>query len=79
MLTNEEYAQLVIIYYSCVESVKKYRRMNNTRLADSPLDELYRPFFDKYKELVGMEAKYEADEIVRRHYLARWKKYSHEA
>ena len=79
MFNNEEYKQLSDIYSQCIESIKEYRKTHGTPLEETPLDKLYQPLFEAYKRFTGVEPEFDAFEIMRRHYLARWNKYRHEA
>lgn len=79
MFNDKEYRQLSEVHRQCIEEIKKYRRTHETTLAETPLDELYRPLFSTYKELTGIELIFGVDEVMRRHYLSRWEKYRHEA
>lgn len=79
MFDNDEFEQLTMIYQQCVEAVKEYRRTKNTTLLETPLDTIYQPFYAKYKELAGVQAEFNVEEIMRRHYLKRWRDYQLEA
>jgi hypothetical protein len=79
MFNHEEYERLSEVYRQCIASIKGYRRTRRTTLAETPLDDLYEPFFVIYKELTGIEPEFDVNEIMRRHYLSRWRKYRHEA
>ena len=79
MFNNKEYAQLREVFSECIRSIKEYRRINNATLPETPLDDLYKPFGEMYERLAGVELEFDVDEVIRRHYLARWKKYKHEA
>jgi hypothetical protein len=78
MLDDEERQQLHPVFIQCLESIKAYRSEHGVALSDTPLDKLYEPLFVLYKQLTGVEAEFSADEIIRRHYLSRWKAYSDE-
>jgi hypothetical protein len=78
MFDDAEYQRLNRVYLQCLKSIKAYRETHNTTLSDTPVDMLYEPFFALYKQLTGIEAGFSADEIMRRHYLSRWKAYSGE-
>jgi hypothetical protein len=79
MFNNEEYAQLSTVYMQCIKSIKEDRTTHRTSLADTPVDEFYTPFLEVYKQLTGIESEFDPFEIDRHHYLARWKKYRHDA
>ncbi|MCP4541970.1 MAG: hypothetical protein GY832_32985 [Chloroflexi bacterium] len=79
MFNNKEHEQLSEIYSQCIQAIKEYRKAHGTSLAETPLDELHRPFFDLYEQIAGVKSEFDAFEVRRRHYLARWNKYKHEA
>ena len=73
MFDNIEYQRLWVIYLQCIEDIKIYRKTHDVSLQDTSVDTLYQPLFDLYKEISGIEPEFSAEEIMRRHYLARWK------
>ena len=73
MFNDNEYEELKQIYLQCVETIKDYRRVHSTTLSETPLVELYRPPLNKYQELAGVQSDFVVGEIMRRHYLSRWK------
>ncbi len=79
MFNNEEYEQLREVFSECIRNIKEYRRTNNATLPETPLDKLYKPFWELYTWFAGVGPEFDVDEVVRRHYLARWNKYKHEA
>jgi hypothetical protein len=78
MLNDEERQQLRPVFIQCLESIKAYRSEYGVSLSDTPTDELYEPLFALYKQITGVEAEFSAYEIMRRHYLSRWKAYRNE-
>ena len=79
MFNNEESKQVTEVHRQCIEEIKKYRQTYNATLAETPLDELYKPFSVAYKKLTGVELLFSVDEVMQRHYLSRWQEYKHEA
>ncbi len=79
MFDNGEHEQLMKVYQQCLESVKQYRQRHGTRLSETPLEDIYQPFYSKYKELAGGEVQFSVEEIMSRHFLSRWKDYQSEA
>ncbi len=73
MLEEAEYARVYDTYRRCVEAVKAYRRLHDTPLATTPLDELYRPVRELIAEITGTD-EFEVDEVLRRHRLKRWQR-----
>lgn len=73
MFTDQEYEILTGCYQQCLKSVQNYRQLHNAPLKNIPFAQLYQPFLEVYKQLTGEEASFEPDEIMRRHYLSRWK------
>jgi hypothetical protein len=79
MFDDSEYEQLTKLYLQCGEKVKQYRQSHGTKLSETPLEDIYQPFYSKYKELAGGEVQFSVEEIVSHHFLSRWKDYQHEA
>ena len=73
MLDEAEYQQVQQVHTRCVEAVKSYRRVRNSTLKETPLDEIYRPVRQLIEQLTGT-AEFEIDEVLRRHRLSRWAK-----
>ena len=75
MFDDSEYQELQQTYMECLESIKQYRELHNIALADVPTDELYQPLVLHYRRLTGLDPEFSIDEIMRRHYLSRWRAY----
>lgn len=75
MFDDEEYRELRKVYLQCVENIKEYRKSFNVPLNEVPKNSLYQPLFALYKEFSGTEAEFDAEELMQRHYLSRWKEY----
>ena len=75
MFDDVEYRLLRDRYSQCLQAIKKYRQDHGVSLKDTPQSELYHPFFEFYEQLAGEPSEFTVDEIVRRHYISRWKSY----
>jgi hypothetical protein len=73
MFDDGEYKLLSEIYKQCQRVIKDYRQTHNAGLEETPLNQLYQPFFDLYFQTANTPLVYEVDEVMRRHYLSRWK------
>jgi len=73
MFDETEYQRLMEVYLQCIEKTKEYCRSHEVPLSEIPKSNLYQPLFEIYEEISGVEAEFEVEEIMRRHYLSRWK------
>jgi hypothetical protein len=71
MLDEVEYAAVSQLHTECVKAVKQYRKDNGTALAETPLDELYKPVMDLIVQFTGT-SEFDMYEVLRRHRIARW-------
>lgn len=72
MFDDTEYQRLKEVYLQCIEEIKEYRRTHDVPLSEIKSN-LYKPLFEIYEEISDVEAEFEVEEIMRRHYLSRWK------
>ena len=79
MFNSRECEQLHETHSQCVRAVKDYRIEHGASLKEIPQVELYAPFREVYRQLAGLDLEFDPFEVVRRHCLARWREYRHEA
>ncbi len=79
MFDSRECKQLREAHSQCVQAVKNYRLEHGASLNETPQVGLYAPFRGLYRQLAGLDLEFDPFEVVRRHCLARWHEYQHEA
>lgn len=78
MFDDREYELLSDVHRQCRRAIKDYRQTHGVSLEETPLSQLYQPFIDLYLQLAHTALVFEVDEVMRRHYLSRWKAYRDE-
>lgn len=78
MFDDREYELLSDVHRQCLQVIKDYRQTHGVSLEETPLSQLYQPLFDLYLQLAHTSLVFEVDEVMRRHYLSRWKAYRDE-
>lgn len=73
MFDDREYEMLSEIHQQCLQAIQVYRQTHQASLEEVPLSQLYRPFIDLYFQLAQVPLVFEVDEVMRRHYLSRWR------
>ena len=55
MLDEKEFAVVATLASDCISSAKHFREKHGTTLAESPIQEIFRPVREAYKQMTGMD------------------------